>query len=194
MAYASNRSAQLAEGASGSHDLALLLLRVGLGLLILAHGVAKIGSGPGFVLDLVVKAGLPAAFGYLVYVGEVVAPILLIVGLWTRVAALVVAINMVVAILLVHTHATVHAFQDGRLRARIAIYLSLRGNRRCFAGRGPLQRGRHPGPLELIFAARRATCRQAITCREFRRRRGAKWLLSAAVLLPKHPAAASARI
>ena len=102
MAYASNRSAQLAEG-TGSHDLALLLLRVGLGLLILAHGVAKIGSGPGFVLDLVAKAGLPAAFGYLVYVGEVVAPILLIVGLWTRVAALVVAINMVVAILLVHT-------------------------------------------------------------------------------------------
>jgi uncharacterized membrane protein YphA (DoxX/SURF4 family) len=36
-------------------------------------------------------------------VGEVLAPLLLIVGLWTRPAAVVVAINMVVAVLLVHS-------------------------------------------------------------------------------------------
>ena len=49
------------------------------------------------------KAGLPAAFAYLVYVGEVLAPLLLIAGLWTRVAATVVAVNMLAAVLLVHT-------------------------------------------------------------------------------------------
>jgi putative oxidoreductase len=54
--------------------------------------------------DLVAKAGFPSSLGYLVYVGEVVAPVLLILGLWTRPAALIVVINMVVAILLVHTH------------------------------------------------------------------------------------------
>ena len=46
--------------------------------------------------------GLPAALAYLVYVGEILAPVLLIVGLFTRPAALIVAINMVVAIWLVH--------------------------------------------------------------------------------------------
>lgn len=83
-------------------DVAKLLLRLTLGLLILLHGISKLMGGPGFVLDAVEKAGLPDPFGYLVYVGEVLAPLLVIIGLWTRVAALVVAINMLVAILLVH--------------------------------------------------------------------------------------------
>lgn len=84
-------------------DVARLLLRVMLGVLILLHGISKIRGGPGFILDIVDKAGLPEPFGYLVYVGEVVAPILVIIGLFTRAAALVIAINMIVAILLVHT-------------------------------------------------------------------------------------------
>ena len=83
-------------------DIAKLLLRLTLGALILLHGISKIRGGPGFILDIVDKAGLPEPFGYLVYVGEVLAPILVIVGLWTRLAALVIAINMIVAVALVH--------------------------------------------------------------------------------------------
>jgi putative oxidoreductase len=83
-------------------DVARLLLRVMLGVLILLHGISKIRGGPGFILDIVDKAGLPEPFGYLVYLGEVAAPILVIIGLCTRAAALVIAINMIVAILLVH--------------------------------------------------------------------------------------------
>ena len=69
-------------------DTAKLLLRITLGVLILLHGISKIKGGPGFILDVVEQAGLPAPFGYLVYVGEVLAPILVIVGLWTRAAAM----------------------------------------------------------------------------------------------------------
>ena len=83
-------------------DAGRLLLRVVLGLLILLHGIAKLKGGPDFIVGTVVKAGLPAVFGYFVYVGEVLAPLLLIAGLWTRAAAGIVAINMVVAVLLVH--------------------------------------------------------------------------------------------
>lgn len=91
-------------GASNTmSDVAKLLLRLTIGLLILLHGISKIQGGPGFILDVVEKAGLPDPFGYLVYVGEVLAPLLVIVGLWARVAALVIAINMIVAVLLVHT-------------------------------------------------------------------------------------------
>ena len=88
--------------ASRAEDVAKLLLRVMLGGLILLHGISKIRGGPGFILDIVDKAGLPEPFGYLVYVGEVLAPILVIIGLWTRLAALVIALNMIVAVLLVH--------------------------------------------------------------------------------------------
>lgn len=41
-------------------------------------------------------------FGYFVYIGEVLAPVLLIIGLWTRAAALLVIANMSVAIALAH--------------------------------------------------------------------------------------------
>lgn len=84
-------------------DQGKLLLRVILALLLLFHGVSKLIGGVGFITGMLEKAGLPGAFGYLVYVGEVIAPLMILFGLYTRVAALVVAINMVVALLLVHT-------------------------------------------------------------------------------------------
>jgi putative oxidoreductase len=82
-------------------DIGKLILRVSLGVLVLLHGIGKLISGPAFVLKIVGTAGLPMAFGYLVYVGEVIAPVLLIVGLWTRVAALIVAASVAVSVLLV---------------------------------------------------------------------------------------------
>jgi len=85
-----------------AQDVAKLLLRLVVGVLILLHGISKIEGGIGPIVDAVVNAGLPRAFGYLVYIGEVLAPILVIVGLWTRPAAIVIAINLVVAVLLVH--------------------------------------------------------------------------------------------
>jgi len=88
---------------STSDDLGKLILRAALALMILLHGVAKIIGGVGFISGMVAKMGLPPAFGYLVYVGEVIAPLLMLFGIWTRLAALVVAINMAVAVLLVHT-------------------------------------------------------------------------------------------
>lgn len=89
--------------ASASEDLGKLLLRVTLAILILLHGVAKILNGVDPIMGMVEKVGMPAQFGYLVYVGEVIAPLFVLLGAWTRLAALVIAINMVVAVLLVHT-------------------------------------------------------------------------------------------
>lgn len=83
-------------------DLGKLLLRVALGVMILLHGLAKIGSGPGGVAGLLRGHGLPGGLAWAVYIGEVLAPVLMIVGIWTRGAAAVVAINMMVAIYLAH--------------------------------------------------------------------------------------------
>jgi putative oxidoreductase len=84
-------------------NLGRLVLRLMLGGLLLFHGVSKIHGGIAPIVDRVAKAGVPSSLGYFVYVGEVLAPVLLIVGLWTRLAALLVMINMIVALLLVHT-------------------------------------------------------------------------------------------
>ena len=84
-------------------DFGKLILRVTLSLLILFHGVSKIIHGIDFIIGMIGKAGLPSAVAYLVYIGEVGAPILLLLGIWSRPAALIIAINMTVAVLLVHT-------------------------------------------------------------------------------------------
>lgn len=91
------------ETGSVSEDLGKLILRATLALLILLHGIAKVLGGAGPIIGLVSKVGLPPALGYLVYIGEVAAPLLVLFGIWTRAGALIIAINMVVAIWLVHT-------------------------------------------------------------------------------------------
>ena len=83
-------------------DAGKLILRLALGGLILMHGIAKLTGGIGFITDTVTAAGMPAFFAYAVYVGEVVAPLLLIVGWYSRIGAAVIAINMLFAIGLVH--------------------------------------------------------------------------------------------
>jgi putative oxidoreductase len=85
-------------------DAGKLLLRLTVGGLVLLHGIAKVIGGPDYIVGVVEKAGLPGSFGYAVYLGEVVAPLAMILGVWTRIAALVVAANMAVAVALVHMH------------------------------------------------------------------------------------------
>ena len=81
-----------------------LILRLTLGVLILFHGVSKI-LNPGY-LDSISKQlasiGLPTAIAYGVYFGEVLASLMIILGVFARVGGLLVVVNMVFAIVLVH--------------------------------------------------------------------------------------------
>jgi putative oxidoreductase len=79
-----------------------LILRLALGLLILLHGIAKLKSGVGGLSGAVTAAGLPAFVTYGVYVGEVLAPILVLLGWYCRIGAALIAINMLFAFTLVH--------------------------------------------------------------------------------------------
>ncbi len=84
------------------NDIARLLLRVTLGGLILLHGIAKLQDGVGGIEGMLLARGLPAELAYAVFIGEVLAPLMLIFGFHARIGAVLVAINMVVAIVLVH--------------------------------------------------------------------------------------------
>lgn len=81
-------------------DLGRLILRLAVGVLLLMHGVTKLRSGNGFVEQMVSQNGLPSFVAYGSYVGEIVAPILVIVGLFVRPAGLVIAFDLLGAIFL----------------------------------------------------------------------------------------------
>ncbi len=82
-----------------------LILRLTLGGLMLFHGVSKIldpGSVSG-IGGMLAGMGVPAFLAYGVYVGEVLGPLMVMLGFFSRIGALLIVINMVVAILLVHS-------------------------------------------------------------------------------------------
>lgn len=87
-----------------SDDAGKLIVRLALGIMILMHGLFKLtGGGVTGISGMLSSHGVPGVLAYLVYVGEIIAPILLILGIYTRFGGLIIAINMVVAIALAHT-------------------------------------------------------------------------------------------
>jgi len=82
-------------------DLGKLILRVSISVLMLFHGFAKASHGVDKIAMTLSKSGLPEFLAYGVYIGEIVLPILIIIGLFTRLASLGMGITMLFAIGLV---------------------------------------------------------------------------------------------
>jgi putative oxidoreductase len=90
-------------------SIALLLLRLSLGITMLVHGLQKLGVqlGPGSSPSLAdtihkISGMFPEWLAYMSVAAEVLGGLGLILGLFGRVAAFGVAVNMLVAILKVH--------------------------------------------------------------------------------------------
>ena len=78
-------------------DLGLLFLRLGLGICLFMHGFGKILHGVGDVKSILVSAGLPGFLAYFAYLSEVLAPIMIAVGFYSRIgAALVFGSSLVI--------------------------------------------------------------------------------------------------
>jgi putative oxidoreductase len=89
-----------------SDDAGKLILRLTVGGLILFHGIAKLmnpAGAMGMISGMLSTMGMPVAIAYGVYIGEVLAPLLLIFGVFTRIGGLLVVGNMLFALVLVHT-------------------------------------------------------------------------------------------
>lgn len=78
----------------------LLLLRVSIAFTMLIYGISKLTFGIDYIKDLVSQYGLPTFISYGVFIGEIIAPILIIIGFRTKLAGLVFAVNCFVAILM----------------------------------------------------------------------------------------------
>lgn len=83
-------------------SLGLLILRIAVGGLMLLHGIAKIGH-TSFIAGMLAEKGLPSFLSYGVYITEIIAPLLILVGFRTRLAAAVYVFGTLFALFLAHT-------------------------------------------------------------------------------------------
>jgi putative oxidoreductase len=102
------------------HDWGLLILRVGLALVFIAHGWPKINPNSpmkgvtgmtGFLTQMGVP--MPALFAWIVALLETIGSIMLILGIGTRILALAFVVNMAMAIWLARIRMMKSAFAGG---------------------------------------------------------------------------------
>ena len=84
--------------------LALLVLRIVIGAIMIAHGYGKVFGGFSRVRDMVQHLGFPGWSAYLLAGTEFFGGILIIAGLLTRFVAVAMLIDMSVAIWKIHWH------------------------------------------------------------------------------------------
>jgi len=94
-------------------DIAKLILRITVGGLMLFHGIDKAIHGVSFIEGMLSAHELPAVVTYGVYIGEIIAPLMLIFGLLTTLGAIIIIVNMVMAILLVYSDSLFSVTQYG---------------------------------------------------------------------------------
>ncbi|MCL5023518.1 MAG: DoxX family protein [Nitrospirae bacterium] len=127
-------------------DISSLVLRVMLGVVFFPHGFQKLlgwFGGDGYPATMAVftqKMGIPAFLAFLAIMAESLGSLGLLTGFLTRISALGIATNMVVAIFMVHIHngffmnwfgnKTGEGFEYHLLAIAIALALIIRGGGR----------------------------------------------------------------
>ena len=115
-----------------------LVVRMTLGVLMLFHGVAKI-LHPGsleFIGNSLAGAGLPSFVAYGVYAGEIIAPLMIIAGFYSRIGGLIIVVNMIFAIALAHTGDIFSLSQHGGWAIELQAFYLLGGLAVALLGSG----------------------------------------------------------
>lgn len=102
-----------------------LVIRLVVGVVMAAHGYQKLTGGPANFGGMLAQLGVPAPtlMAYVVTFVELVGGILLIVGLLSRWAGLLLTINLAVAVLMAKTNVGLIAPQGGGAGAELDLAL-----------------------------------------------------------------------
>jgi len=114
--------------------LALLIMRLVLGIIMVVHGSHKVFGGLHHHAQTVAGLGLPAWLGYVSSFTEFLGGLLVLAGLFTRAAAFAICIDLLVAIWKVHWHNGLtgdHGYEFPMAVATLAFVL-------IFFGAGPI--------------------------------------------------------
>lgn len=117
--------------------LALLVLRLALGMVMTAHGFHKVFGGLHQTAQFISRLGLPAWLGYVSSFTEFLGGLLLLAGFFTRLAALGICIDMCVAIWKVHWHNGLLGAPD-RPGYELPMALAAMAFALIFLGSGPI--------------------------------------------------------
>jgi putative oxidoreductase len=126
------------------HDFGKLLLRLAIGGMLILHGIFKLSHGIDFLHQMLAAKGLPDILTYGVYLGEIVGPALIILGLFTRLGAIMVLVNMVFAVYLAKLPAASELTKSGGWAIELEALYAFGALALVFLGSGrfALSRGR----------------------------------------------------
>jgi len=119
-------------------DIGKLILRLTVGGLMIFHGVSKLGDGGAlnWIGRQLSENGLPSVVAYGVYVGEIVAPLMVVAGVYCRIGAGVMAANMLFAVGLVHTAELVTLNEQGGYALELQAFYAFASVALLFMGSG----------------------------------------------------------
>lgn len=123
-----------------SEHIAKLILRCTVGLLMLFHGIAKLTNlqALGFIKNQLEGLGFNPIFAYGVYIGEIVAPLLLILGIYARFGGFLIFVNMLCAIILVHMNDLLALAEHGGWSMELQAFYLITGLVIMLIGSGKL--------------------------------------------------------
>jgi putative oxidoreductase len=130
-----------------SDDFGKLVVRLSLGVLLLFHGVHKLLTGIAPIKQMITGHHLPEALAYGAYLGEVVGPVLIILGLFSRLGGALVAINMVVAVYLAGLPRIMALAPSGGYALELEVFYLLGGLSVILLGAGRYSVGGANGTL-----------------------------------------------
>lgn len=117
------------------NDLGLLILRITIAGLMLFHGVAKLTNLNG-IKGMLSGAGLPELIAYGVYITELIAPVLILIGYRTRLASMVFFLGMITAMFLAHRDNLFAFSKTGGLEIELILLFALGALVLFFTGSG----------------------------------------------------------
>jgi len=117
-------------------NIGKLILRMMLGGMILFHGIDKALHGISFIKGMLKVHNLPEVLVYGVYVGEILAPIFVLIGWQSRMWAGVIGINMAMAIYLTQMSSLLKLGSHGAWAVETSMFYLLSAVAIMFLGSG----------------------------------------------------------
>lgn len=116
-------------------DLGLLLLRITVAGLMLFHGFAKLSNLDG-IKGMVTALDAPEVMAYGVYITEIIAPVLILVGFRTRITSIVFFFGMLAALFMAHSENMFALSKSGGLEIELILLYAFGALVLFFTGSG----------------------------------------------------------
>ena len=105
------------------------ILSIGVAILLLFHGIHKILYGIDFIIEVLESYNIPLAeyLAYLIFLGEIIAPLFLLFNKFIKMAGLLIILNMSTIIVLIHIDNLLNITQKGAWSVEVPMFYLIAG-------------------------------------------------------------------